>query len=108
MALTTRSGVSVTSSGGPVIDPRPAADLQMATPADRSIPPVGTLLPERRRSMNATHHISAGERYARRIQKSKPAGWGGDEGGIRGGPFDCPPKILAGRLFLGGGVTTPL
>ena len=75
----TGSGVSVMSSGGPVIDPRPAADLQMASPADRSIPPVGTLLPERRRNMNAIHQISAGERYARCIQTSKRVRWDVDE-----------------------------
>src|SRR5258706_10406486 len=101
MALTTRSGVSVTSSGGPVIDPRPAADLQMATPADRSIPPVGTLLPERRRSMNAIHHISAGGRYARCIQTSQRGRWEGDEDVIPGRQFDAPHKFLPDRPFPG-------
>src|SRR5712671_1601104 len=31
-----RSGVSVRSSGGPVMDPRPPVDLQMAASADHS------------------------------------------------------------------------
>src|SRR3984893_10841539 len=102
----TRSGVSVMSSGGPVIDPRPAADLQMATPADRSIPPVGTLLPERRRSMNAIHHISAGERYARCIQTSKRVRWDVDEDVIRGRHFDLAHKFLPDGLSMADAFTT--
>src|SRR6266481_2273722 len=69
------SGVSVMSPGGPVIDPRPPADLQMATLADRFVHSGGALLRERRRAMDAITKIPDSERYARCIQTSKRVRW---------------------------------
>ena len=50
--------------------------------------------------MNAIHHISAGERYARCIQTSKRVRWDVDEDVIRGRHFDAAHKFLPDGLSL--------
>ena len=49
--------------------------------------------------MNAIHHISAGERYARCIQTSKRVRWDVDEDVIRGRHFDAAQKFLPDGLW---------
>jgi hypothetical protein len=51
--------------------------------------------------MNAIHHISAGERYARCIQTSKRVRWDVDEDVIRGRHFDAAQKFLPDGLSIG-------
>jgi hypothetical protein len=51
--------------------------------------------------MNAIHHISAGERYARCIQTSKRVRWDVDEEVIRGRHFDAAQKFLPDGLSIG-------
>ena len=56
--------------------------------------------------MNAIHHISAGERYARCIQTSKRVRWDVDEDVIRGRHFDAAHKFLPDGLSLAVAFTT--
>src|SRR6266853_4189795 len=91
--------------GGPVIAPRPPADLQMPASADRFVHSVGTPLRERRRKMNAINKISDSERYARCIQASKRVRWD-DEDVIRGRRFDAAHKFLPDGLSLAAAFTT--
>jgi hypothetical protein len=56
--------------------------------------------------MNAIHHISAGERYARCIQTSKRVRWDVDEDVIRGRHFDAAQKFLPDGLSLADAFTT--
>jgi hypothetical protein len=56
--------------------------------------------------MNAIHHISAGERYARCIQTSKCVRWDVDEDVIRGRHFDAAQKFLPDGLSLADAFTT--
>src|SRR6516164_1309049 len=67
-AFLSESGVSVMYPGWPVIDPRPAADLQMAATTGEFFHSVGTQFRERRRKMNAISKIASGDRYARCIE----------------------------------------
>src|SRR5712672_2773251 len=98
------SGVLVMSPGGPVIDRRPPADLQMAASADRFVHSVGTPLREGRPKMNAITKIA--DPYARCIQASKRVRWDIDDDVIRGRRFDAAHKFLPDGLSLADAFTT--
>src|SRR6266853_1197032 len=92
--------------GGPVIAPRPPADLQMPASADRFVHSVGTPLRERRRKINAISKLSDSDRYARCIHTSKRVRWGLDEDVIRGRTFVVTHKFLPDGLSLVEAFTT--
>src|SRR5437870_710442 len=105
-AFLSGSGVLVMSPGTPVIDPRPAADLQIAATAGGFFHSVGTLFRERRRKMNAISKVSDIDRYARCIQTSKRVRWDVDKDVIRGRRFDSAHKFLPDGLSLADTFTT--
>jgi hypothetical protein len=72
----------------------------MAASADGFVHPVGKLLRERRREMNAIDKVPDSERYARCIQTSKRVRWDVDDDVIRGRRFDAAHKFLPDGLSL--------
>src|SRR5262245_15774631 len=105
-AFLSGSGVSVMTSGGPVIDPRPLAAYGWPHQPTGSPIPSGTALRARRRQMNAISKISESERYARCVQTSKRVRWDIEEDVIRGRRFEAAHKFLPDGLSLADAFTT--